>query len=435
MNRPELPLATSRGRQGTHPLGAGFDAPVAAGGWSGPAAGPLGASGRMVVGLYAHHAGSGHLFRCQAIARELRSLGYATTIFSSRPGADVVVPLDLNEAFPTADAGLLLDAAGSSVDDEGDLGAYPDATAHGSLHWAPLRVPGFRRRMGALAAWITDNDPAAMYVDVSVEVGVLARSLGVPVVSLAMPGSRTDAAHQLGYQQSAALIASWPRWVPVPGHLEPWAGKLRPVGGITRFEGRESPLGTRSVDARAGDSIPRAGGEPVGAGAAGTSISRSGDGSRSRPRVVVLQGSGGDGWPPGYWDDVFAAHPRYEWRLLGGATRVDDPFPDLCAADVVVAAGGQNSVADIAHAGTAAILLPQPRPFDEQVATTAVLEKAELAQVCAATPPVAAWETLLHTAVGTDARTRRARWQRWATDGATARAAEVIAEVARGELL
>jgi len=46
-----------------------------------------------------------------------------------------------------------------------------------------------------------------MMVDVSVEVSVLARLMGVPVVTMVLPGSRSDQPHRLGYALAAMLIA------------------------------------------------------------------------------------------------------------------------------------------------------------------------------------------------------------------------------------
>ena len=49
-----------------------------------------------------------------------------------------------------------------------------------------------------------------MVVDVSVEVAILVRLLGVPVVVMAMPGDRIDAPHDLVYQAADHILAAWP---------------------------------------------------------------------------------------------------------------------------------------------------------------------------------------------------------------------------------
>jgi UDP-N-acetylglucosamine--N-acetylmuramyl-(pentapeptide) pyrophosphoryl-undecaprenol N-acetylglucosamine transferase len=98
----------------------------------------------------------------------------------------------------------------------------------------------------------------------------------------------------------------------------------------------------------------------------------------------------------------------------------------LCAADVVVAHAGQNSVADIAAARRPAIVIPQDRPFAEQDATAAVLTRERLAVVEPHWPEPSRWPALIARARHCDG----GRWERWQTSGSAARAAAVIEEVA-----
>ena len=73
---------------------------------------------------------------------------------------------------------------------------FSEPSANGTLHWAPLHDSGLRERMGSIAAWVTAARPAVMVV----EVAMLVRLLGVPVVAVAMPGGRIDAPHDLAYR-------------------------------------------------------------------------------------------------------------------------------------------------------------------------------------------------------------------------------------------
>lgn len=311
-----------------------------------------------MIGFYAHHHGSGHVHRCRAI---MAALDRPAQLLSTDPSADVV----------------LVDDAGASISGDRD--------AHGTLHHVPPGHAGLRGRMAQIAAWIDENRPAAFYVDVSVEVALLARLMGVPVITLAMPGVRDDAAHQLGYRQAAAIIAAWPNWVPLPEHLRAHGPRVHQVGGISRFRGVEDVI----------------------------------DGD-----VVVLSGRGGSGWTRGQWDAVQEACPDRSFRFLGGDTAVADPLPYLAGARVVVTAGGQNSVADIAVADTPALVLPQERPFAEQHATAALLDAAGLAVVRSQFPAAADWPDLLDVTNSLDSR-----WIRWQTSGAAQRAADVIRKV------
>ena len=322
----------------------------------------------MLIGIYAHHHGSGHLHRCREIQRELHARGHEAVILSTAPGADVA---------------LADDAIGDAERPHGRA-----MTAGGSLHYAPYGAAGLRERFSTIAAWIAEHAPDAFYVDVSVEVGAFIRLMGVPVVAHAMPGLRDDHPHQLAYTQADALIAAWPDWVPVPAHLQPHADRLHAVGGISRL-------------------IPR---EPAP--------------ERDPHHVVVMAGMGGATWEPTDWEAVVAACPGERFTFLTGETRVDDPTELLQTAGVVVTAGGQNSIADIAVTGAPAIVLPQPRPFIEQKRNAAVLRDAHLAVVPDTFPPAADWPALLD-----QARALEPDWSRWQTAGAAARAAAVIERV------
>lgn len=320
-----------------------------------------------IVGIYAHHHGSGHIRRCRRIQRELSELGWDAVILSTAPDADIVL-----------------------ADDAGHGHTGRAMTAGGTLHYAPYGNRGLRERYATIASWVDENDPAAFYVDVSAEVCMFLRLMGVPVVTLAMPGLRDDAPHQLAYRQSDAIIAAWPSWVPVPDHLRMHSDRLYPVGGITLLD---RPDAARGVD-------------------------------RDPQHVVVMAGQGGSTWEPGDWDAVAAACPGYRFTFLTGENRVDDPTELIASAGVVVAAGGQNSIADIAHLGAPAVILPQPRPFIEQKASATLLAREGLAVVPERFPAPEEWPGVLAAA-----RDLGADWSRWETDGSARRAAEVIAAV------
>ena len=171
------------------------------------------------------------------------------------------------------------------LDDDGDDGAAAEPTAGGALHWAPLRHPGLRERMGRIAAWVRDAAPALVVVDVSVEVTVLVRTMGVPVVVMGMPGDRRDAAHQLAYRLADAVLAPWPDWAePLAGGAV-WRAKTHAVGAVSRFDGRarDTPR-------------PALGG---------------------RRRVLVLSGRGGTELTAGALAAAEAATPDWAWTVLG----------------------------------------------------------------------------------------------------------------------
>ncbi len=316
-----------------------------------------------MIGYYVHHHGRGHLHRAEAI---LAHTGEPGTILSSLPGPWVTLPRD-------------------------DDAPVTDPAPGGRLHWAPRHHPGLRARMAAIARWIDEHDPRLLVVDVSVEVAVLARTMGVPVVVVAMRGDRLDAPHVLGYDLADALLAPWADTYPEPGWPAHWLAKTHHVGAFSRFDGRRH--------------TPRVPG-----------------------RVAVLLGAGGTG---GDADAELAtaagATPDRVWDVLGARGRWDeDPWPALCAADVVVTHAGQNAVAEVAAARRPAVVLPQSRPFGEQHATATALERGGLAVVRRTWPRPGEWADCLAQAAGLGG----AGWDRWAPGDGAIRAARVVDELA-----
>ncbi|TGH31983.1 hypothetical protein E5S57_25615, partial [Escherichia coli] len=84
----------------------------------------------------------------------------------------------------------------------------------------------------------------------------------------------------------------------------------------------------------------------------------------------------------------------------------------ICGADVVVTHAGQGCIADVAAAQRPAIVIPQPRPFGEQIATGLMLRQHRLAIVAQDWPDQRAWPALLAHANAFEPQ----RWQRWAVD-------------------
>ncbi|GAA2467220.1 glycosyltransferase [Terrabacter carboxydivorans] len=342
-----------------------------------------------MIGYYVHHQGLGHLTRLQALAEQLRS---PVTGLSSLPrpaGWDGDwVQLDRDDALPAADA------------------AAADATALGVLHWAPRHDRGLAGRGAAVAEWIRRTDPALVVVDVSVEIAVLSRLCGVPVVVLAMPGVRTDRPHALAYDLAEALLAPWPDGAHTDGWPAAWHAKLWAVGGLSRFDGR----------APGRVAVPE-GALPDGPGAPG------------RPRrVLLLWGGGGRGTSAAEVAAARAATPGWEWVERGPGSPSPDLWSDLASADVVVTHGGQNSVAEVAAAGRPAVVVAQPRPFDEQVATARAVERLGAAVGVDTWPRAESWPGLLDRAVARGGE----GWRRWSTgNGAAVAAARLDALVDR----
>ncbi len=247
-----------------------------------------------------------------------------------------------------------------------------DVTAHGRLHWVPLADPGLSGRMAAISSWIDDQRPTAMVVDQSVEVCLLARLHGVPVVSMTAPGRRTDPAHSLGFGTASAVVGAWPAgWTPrmLPGLDEDVSGRVHAVGAVSRF--------------------------PVSTGRTRT--------PGRRPHAVLLAGTGGDGFTRAAIARAQQQTPDWDWTVLSRTlgTWHHDPAAVLATADVAVLHPGQNSLAEVAAMWLPAIVVPADRPFHEQHVTASVLADGWPAVVVDAVPTTG-WDDLLDEALFLD---------------------------------
>lgn len=305
------------------------------------------------TGYYAHHQGHGHLHR-------------GTTV--SRAVADGL------DGFSTHDRPAGWHGTWTWLPDDAGRPHDGSVTAGGALHYAPLGHPGFDARMRRLATWASETSPSTLVVDVSVEVAVLARLLGVRVVTVALPGRRDDGPHRLGYAVSDLVVGAWPE--AAVDLLDTGGAGPRPVavGAVSRF-------------------APTDGSVPVDDG-----------------KVLVLGGSGGTDVTDARVAAAAAATPDRRWTSISPGHWVDDPWPLLQGAGVVVSHCGQNAVAEIAAARRPAVLVPQERPFGEQRRMARVLRALGVPAVVLDTwPEPDAWPRVLAEAAELDP----AGWARW----------------------
>lgn len=324
-----------------------------------------------MIGYYVHHHGRGHLNRALAIGRHIDE---PVIFFSSLPRPS---------ALRAGDAWVRL-----PLDVPTRTEVACDVTANGRLHWAPIHVAGLARRSAELLHKLAAARPRRLVVDVSVETALLARLAGIPVSLVALPGDRSDDAHQLGFDVADRVIACWTSSLYQPSWLVAHAHRTHEVGAISRFDG-----------------VPRP-----------ARHSR-------RPSGLLLSGAGGTATPKDALTQLRSALPQYDWSAAGGnAAWVDDLWPMLATADLVVTHAGQNALADVAVARVAAIVIPEDRPFGEQRAMAQALENAGAAVVLPSWPASSRWPELAEQALSHDPG-----WEIMGTSGAAKRAASVIA--------
>ena len=248
-------------------------------------------------------------------------------------------------------------------------GSVIDLTANGRLHYAPLLGEGLQRRHARIARVVEQMRPSLAVVDVSVEVGVFLRLMGVPVVAVRQPGMRSDHAHSLLYDVAAEVLAPWPEeWdvavdppdtqylglpaVPAPEAVQrDWSVAIVIGGG-------QSPINHYMVEAIAA-SVP------------GMIVRVAGLTGRSRGNVEYL----------GQVDDVPA--------LMARST-------------VVVGGAGLNTVAEVATTRTPFVCVPGSRPFDEQHFTAGALDRFGAAVVDRRPDLCTDWGELICRAIDLD---------------------------------
>ncbi|GGF41334.1 hypothetical protein [Subtercola lobariae] len=358
---------------------------------------------RARVGWYVHHQGAGHTNRFLAISRQLDA---DVVIFSSAPRPFELAP-DVEWVLLARDDSVETDARGRSDP------RLNDPSARGLLHWAPLRHRGHASRLASIAHRVESDHFDAFVVDVSAEVALLVRLLGVPTVIVAQPGERTDRAHRLAVDAAEAIVAPWPGALYRPAWLERAGESVRYVGGVARFEGRERSF------------LP------------------------APNTVLLIAGAGGSAVNPEAVAAAVAATPQFDWQTLGlpdsphpvdiarqtpestvaqhahDPAWLTDPYDTLCRATVVVSWAGQNAITDLAAVTARAVVIAQPRPFHEQSTTARILARTHLAVARPHWPATEEWPELL-----AEAARLEPDWSLWQIDGAAYRAARVIEEVA-----
>lgn len=354
-----------------------------------------------MIGYYVHHHGSGHLHRMRAITAHIDE---PVTVLSSLPCPEDFPGPDLPRTW------VQLERDDDGVDAFGPAAGGADVTAHATLHWVPRHHAGLAARMARISDWVRDQRPRLLVVDVSVEVGLLARLCGVPVTVVAMPGDRTDPAHRLAYDQADLLVAPWP-----PGLEEVGPDPARPGSGAWPARWRDKTVWAGGIS-RYDDRV--AAGSPTPA-------------SRQERTGLVLWGSGGsDG--AGWVEHLRRATPDWDWTVASPERplTMEQVWDRLRSAQVVLTHAGQNSVAEVAAARTPAVVVADDRPFGEQRHTARRLRHLGLAATVDV-PSADGWADLPWTrlldeavALGGDG------WKSWNDGLGAQRAAAAIREAA-----
>lgn len=313
------------------------------------------------IGYYVHHHGAGHLARARVIRD---ALSRPVVLLGTSVGDDEELTLDDDRPVDQSAA-------------REDNATRPDA-----LHYAPLDHPGIRRRVAAIARWIAEAQPSLMIVDVSAEVAMLARLASVPILYVRLAGERTDPAHLEAFRGARALIAPFPQLFEAAGTPGWVRDKSFYCPGLTARPQR--------------------------------------DNSEGGP-VLVVAGRGGDAFDGEQLADAARSCSDVQWRAIGPVTPPrdcpsnltlvgwsDKADQEIAQASIVVGAAGDGLVSAVLAAEKPFICIPEPRPFDEQIATAAGLDRANAAIVRSAWPSLSEWPELIVAAMRIDPERQRA---------------------------
>lgn len=296
------------------------------------------------IGYYVHHQGAGHWQRGCALAAKLHR---ACTLIGT-------VDPDSAEHAPAPILRLPDDRLDGSF-----AGADGETDCPLAFHYAPLGHPGVRHRMAAIARWVAEADPELLVVDVSVEVALFARLLSVPTIFVRLAGNRTDPAHLEAFRSAVTLVAPFPEALEAPDTPD-W------VRAKTLYAGLLGPT----------DPTPSTG-DPG-------------------ENVLVVLGRGGAQRRASDLAAAAAAVPERAWHVLGDVESsplarrppnlhlhgwVADPSAHLASAAIMVGAGGDGLVGLAASHAKRLVCLPEPRPYDEQIAKARALARCHAAVV------------------------------------------------------
>lgn len=345
----------------------------------------------MRIAFYLNLQGAGHCRRFEAIARHL-------------PGDCELAVVGMDGPPPILDIGKRVKRV--SVPGFAPSSNRPFLQQQTSLDYHGLAVNrgGNAAFTLAMVSFLSEWQPDLLVVDVGLEASILARMCGIPTVYSRQHGRRWDKGHTLAYEWAGGLLAPFsmemeqddcPQWV---------RQKTFYSGGFCRFSGR-----SRSQTAPP-------------------------DCAKDRPNVLVMTGFGGTEITGSAIARSALTNPQWRWHLLGNYPKVEgvvshgvveDVWPYLCCADLVVANAGHNSTMEIAAAGVPSVCIPAWRHFDEQVCKAQALERLGLSVVVDSWPQTDEWPKIWEKS-----RRLNADWTDFQDAEAPKRAAQYLAQMA-----
>lgn len=288
-----------------------------------------------MIGYYAHSHGSGHC-------------NYAN-IFAKVFGKSLVVFTDRKHAFGKGTKVVLLeneDTDGTEYDRE----KFPEPRA---LHYAPVNISKITRRNKNILENVITKDISLMIIDVSVEIAMLARVSAIPYAYVRLQGDRNDIPHLNAYEGASLLLAYFPKEMEA-GNTPSW------IQDKTVYLGFQSKYMFGGPDTNRPEEF----------------------GTDRKPVLLHLTGFGGtrplDFKKLSDRYDIYGIGPgRIPREGSGivplGVVKITRPYIEH--ADIIVAACGSNTTAEILSMGKRFVAVPEKRHYREQERTAENLDR------------------------------------------------------------
>ncbi|MBO0952532.1 glycosyltransferase [Fibrella forsythiae] len=226
-------------------------------------------------------------------------------------------------------------------------------------------------RAKALAGAIERYQPKAFYCDGVPELAIMARGMGVPVVLVHLPGNvTTDPTQVFAHELADHIVAHFPASLEQANYQ--FASKTYYSGYMSQYAGRESLRNNHSNSTNVTILL-----------------------GYDNYEALVLERITND------QTTQFTIIGNKRAYKLGKNCLMLGPVKDISeaiAGQVVIAAAGQNTIAELLSLNKRLILLPEPRPYDEQAVHATALADQQITLLAEETFSVEQWQNVLQKA-------------------------------------
>ena len=226
-------------------------------------------------------------------------------------------------------------------------------------------------RAKALAKAIERYKPKALYCDGVPELAIMVRGMGVPVVLVHLPGNvMNDPTQVFAHELADHIVAHFPSSLEQPNYTFDF--KTYYSGYISQYAGLELKRSKRSeIDS-----------------------------------VTVLLGY--DNFDESVLKNM-TKDQNTQFTIIGNKREYDlgknckllgqvKDIREAIVGEIVISAAGQNTIAELLSLGKRLILLPEPRPYDEQVVHANVLANQNVALLAQENFSTEQWQNVLQKA-------------------------------------